>query len=168
MNRKMTALALPTRGWEAALAGGGSVSAARRRSSRSSAARASAPKPQKDSPRNSRRVRARRTCSAILIHIEQVVEVEQGQGKLPKRLIVEVGKGDLLFGGGGRAPQCQPEGPLHLPHFLRPGLPLEPLGKGFGQLIGHGAVEQLQRLRSVRARRAARAARLEIRLVEHF
>src|SRR6185369_14781929 len=78
-------------------------------------AKAREPMPQKQSVRNSRRLRANRTCSAISVHVEESVEVEDCQGEfLHLGGIVGVGVeetgGQFLFGGRRRATGSQPPG----------------------------------------------------------
>src|SRR4051812_44896449 len=78
---------------------------------------ASPPTPQKQSVRNSRRFRAYRICSAISVHIQKCVEVENGEGELLHlRGIVGIGGEELhrerLLVGGREAARRQAPGAI--------------------------------------------------------
>ena len=172
MNRKTTDLALALSGMCGVLAASGfmlAVVAARRSCCCSMAPKASAPKPQNASQRNSRRLRVIRICSdMVLVHVQKRVQVEHRQGKLARRLRFEKCDGLLQLFKLRWTPRDQAVSQIHLLARIGARFGREPLGQRFSLLVGQIAVQQLQRLRSVRARFAARTAPQRIGSVEHF
>ena len=86
MNRKITDLALALSGMCGGLGASGFMRS--RRAALPAAAwraKASAPKPQKASRRNSRRLRVMRICSGMrpLVHVQKCIQVEHRQRELP-------------------------------------------------------------------------------------
>src|SRR6476660_6793948 len=104
------------------------------------------PMPQKQSLRNSRRLRANRTCSAILVHVEESVEVEKRQGEFLHlgriiRIRIQEAGGQFLLSRRGSASGGKAPGVIDALDGRRAFLE-EPLGQCRSQFVRSLAVEQ--------------------------
>ena len=98
MKRKITALALAS--WCGGLGASELSEAPRARSRCNIEAMAKVPKPQKPSRMNSLRLRVKRTCSGMSVHVEESVEVKHREREFARRLLLdEIDRQPLLFLG---------------------------------------------------------------------
>src|ERR1017187_3623227 len=89
-------------------------------------------------------------CSGISVHVEECVEVEDGQGELFQGgLSIQEFRAQGFFGGGRQAAPGEAPGVIDYPGGWA-ALLEETIREDRGQLVGSLAVQQLERLRRVR------------------
>src|SRR5437870_1292762 len=96
---------------------------------------------------------------AVSLHVDEGVQIKQGQGKFPRRLRAQELDAKRFFAGIGGPSGDEAEGQFDLRCRLLARFTFQALGEGLRELIGGLAVEHLQSLESMRAALPTRTTR---------